>query len=374
MPSDKQPEIHLPIAGRPAMPAVDGLMRAAVADGVFPGGVLLVSLEGRVRFFEAYGLANLKTRMPASRQTLYDLASLTKPLATALAVMELVASRRLSLNRCLGELLPPFRNGDKSELTLRHLLHHTSGLPAHRPYFRVAMQLPARRRRTEIRERLRREPLVHPPGVQVLYSDLGFMLLQWVVETVGGCRLDHFVSRRIYFPLGLQRLFFIDLEAPRCHPREGFAATEQCPWRGRLLSGEVHDDNAFVMGGVAGHAGLFGTAADVHRLLTALLSCYRGETSAPVFAGEVVRQFFTRLVETDKALGFDMPAAVNSSCGSLFSRNSVGHLGFTGTSFWMDLDRGAIVILLTNRVHPSRANEAIRAFRPVLHDEVFSAL
>jgi CubicO group peptidase (beta-lactamase class C family) len=176
----------------------------------------------------------------------------------------------------------------------------------------------------------------------------------------------------IYGPLGLDRLFFVDLNAKNL--QGVFAATELCPWRKILLSGQVHDENAYVVGGVQGHAGLFGTAAAVHMLASVLLSVYQGNHPNRLFQTEVVRLFFKRLPNTDKALGFDAPALKNSSAGSYFSANSVGHLGFTGTSFWMDLDRFITVIMLTNRIHPSRDNEAIKHFRPILHDEVMVSL
>jgi CubicO group peptidase (beta-lactamase class C family) len=198
------------------------------------------------------------------------------------------------------------------------------------------------------------------------------MILEWMVEHICGKRLDRFVSEMIYSPLGLDTLFFVDLNAAQ---REGaFAATELCPWRKVLLTGKVHDENAYVVGGIQGHAGLFGTADSVHTLLLALLSAYHGDNSKNPFEKGLVRLFFRRLPDTDKALGFDAPAMKHSSCGRYFSKNSVGHLGFTGTSFWMDLDRSIIVILLTNRVHPSRRNEAIKAFRPKLHDAVLKCL
>ena len=136
----------------------------------------------------------------------------------------------------------------------------------------------------------------------------------------------------------------------------------------------MHDENAYVVGGVKGHAGLFGTASDVHRLLSHLLAAYHGQPSTQLFQQDMVRLFFRRLAASDKALGFDAPSLSGSSSGKLFSHRSVGHLGFTGTSFWMDLDRSIIVILLTNRVHPTRGNEAIKVFRPELHDEVMLSL
>jgi CubicO group peptidase (beta-lactamase class C family) len=176
------------------------------------------------------------------------------------------------------------------------------------------------------------------------------------------------VTYEIYQPLGLNNLFFIsgNPEEPRGH----FAATENCPWRKKILVGQVHDENAYVVGGVEGHAGLFGTADNIYRLLVELLFIYCGRSKSTLFHKDLLQRFFKRLPGTDKALGFDTPSATGSSCGRGFSQNSVGHLGFTGTSFWMDLERSVIVILLTNRVHLSRENEDIKQFRPVLHDAV----
>jgi len=198
------------------------------------------------------------------------------------------------------------------------------------------------------------------------------MILQWVVESVARERLDRFVGETIFTPLGLKNLYFNDLATDR-HQAE-YAATECCPWRGMLLKGAVHDDNAFAMGGIAGHAGLFGTARDVYGLLATLLAVYQGRQQTSIFRPAIVRTFLDRLPNAERTLGFDAPAATGASCGRYVSQKSVGHLGFTGTSFWMDLERSIIIILLTNRVHPSRDNIRIRAFRPVLHDAVMKGI
>ena len=227
-------------------------------------------------------------------------------------------------------------------------------------------------RRDALHRMLVDEPLVHPIGDRVLYSDLGFMILAWLIEYAGGLPLDRFVSEKIYQPLGVDNLFFA--AGTDSQARDMFAATEMCSWRNRLLVGQVHDENAYVVGGVQGHAGLFGTAAAVHKLLSELLFSYHGDPGRSLFHTDLVRLFFERLPGAERTLGFDMPAAEKSSAGSLFSTDTVGHLGFTGTSFWMDLNRSIIVILLTNRVHPTRENEAIKTFRPQLHDEVMGEI
>jgi len=354
-----------------AFSRVDRIMRQGVAHGVFPGAVLLVAVKGEILFHEPYGVADLSDERPVNPDTVFDLASLTKPLATTLAVMKLVESGKLNLDQTVGSVLAGFENMDKSGITVRHLLDHTSGLPDYRPYYIELSRLPPEQRRTVLTELLAGEAPVHPAGEKTLYSDLGFMVLARMVETVGGDRLDRLVYRDIYDPLGLDNLFFVDLNAPRT--KKGFAATERCPWRKKLLCGEVHDDNAWAMGGIDGHAGLFGTAPDLHRLLWVLQSACNGSAARRLFPENLVKLFLMRAPGRERALGFDTPVATGSGSGRHFSVNSVGHLGFTGTSFWTDLDRGISVILLTNRVHPSRENTGIRDFRPRLHNAVMES-
>ena len=174
-------------------------------------------------------------------------------------------------------------------------------------------------------------------------------------------------------PLGLRKLLFVDLNSPNLTSmahKERFAATEFCPWRKILLNGAVHDDNAYALGGIGGHAGLFGDAAEVYSLLSELLDVYHGRNNSDVFQQKVVQTFLSQQENTGRALGFDMPSEKESSSGRYFSKETIGHLGFTGVSFWVDLMRKIIVILLTNRVHPSRDNLKIKAFRPRIHDSV----
>ena len=354
------------------MNTIDRLMRQAVGQGVFAGGVLLASRGGSIAHFGAYGYANLFVRRPMTVDTVFDLASLTKPLATTLAVVLLQARRQLSLDQCLDSILTELVTDPKGGLTVRQLLCHSGGLPAHQPYYETVRHLPMAERRTALRRLLREEPLTGPPGVRTVYSDLGFMLLEWVIERVAGCRMDRLLQQELYTPLGLTSLSFRDLAAAL--PAGSFAATELCPWRGRLMEGEVHDDNAHAAGGVAGQAGLFGSAMDVHRLLEALLAGLGGAFPGDLVPAELLPPLFRRCPGGQRALGFDLPAVHGSSCGRFFSRAAVGHLGFTGTSFWMDPVPAVIVVLLTHRVHPWRHNDLIRAFRPRLHDAVMQHL
>ncbi len=347
-------------------------MQQAVSDGVFPGGVLLVSVADAIMYFEAYGYANQFDGRLMTKDTVFDLASLTKPLATTLAVMQLVAQHKLELGQPLGAILPRLKDTDKSPITIEQLLYHNAGLPDYRPYYQTLAKLPRQQRRDALRDLLAAEPLIHPVGHEVLYSDLGFMILSWVIETVSGQRLDRLVTEEIYRPLGFKNLFFVDLDGKPS--KANFAATEHCPWREILLEGAVHDDNAYVVGGIEGHAGLFGTAEDIYGLLSILLSVYNGRLTGHLFDKTLLRTFLKRREDTGRTLGFDTPALTGSSSGRYFSQESVGHLGFTGTSFWVDPVRRIMVILLTNRIHPSRDNNKIKAFRPKLHDVIMERI
>lgn len=347
-------------------------MQHAVSNGVFPGGVLLASQHGDILIHQAFGQADLTIGTPVSTRTVFDLASLTKPLATSLAVMMLMDRGLLSLDHTLGDVMPSSRGTGKAGISVKHLLYHNSGLPDYRPYFKELADEDPSRRRSLILTRVLNEPLLYPIGEKVVYSDLGFMLLRGIIERVGGSRLDDMVQKEVFLPLGLKHLFFVDLANPQ--PADGFAATETCPWRQTLIRGVVHDENAYVVGGVDGHAGLFGTAADVHGLLVEIHDTYSGGPSHGIFQTVLLKKFLDYGKGTERALGFDRPAENGSASGCRFSKNSVGHLGYTGTSFWMDLDRSIIIILLTNRVHPGRDNEKIRKFRPVLHDAVMETL
>lgn len=355
------------------MKNVDALMRQAVSENIFPGGRLLVSRAGKILFNEAYGLSNIFTRQEVTQHTVYDLASLTKPLATTLAVMILIQEGKLRLDQPLDETISAFRGTERAGIRIRHLLDHTSGLPDYRPYYIDIRELPFERRKDALREKLISEALVSVIGEQTLYSDIGFMILEWIIESASGKGLAEFAKEKIYDPIGIDNLFFVGRD--RVIPDKKFAATEVCPWRRILLNGQVHDDNAFVMGGVAGHAGLFGTAESVHALLVELLNIYHEKPSGQLFQSDLVRVFFSKRNMQGRALGFDVPSPTGSSCGELFCRDAtVGHLGFTGTSFWMDLKQNVIVILLTNRVHPSRSNEEIKKFRPLIHNRVMMEL
>ena len=350
------------------MNQVDRLMHQAIEDRIFPGGVLLVSRDKQIEFFEAYGCADLFSGAPVTKDTIYDLASLTKPLATTLAVMQLIQESRLSLDQLVVSFLPHFLDPLMSQVTIRHLLAHSSGLAGYRPYYLNLRQIPLKERKKQLDKMLTQEHLVCIPGRQVLYSDIGFMILRWIIETISGQRLDHFLSEFLYHPLELERLFFVDMNQQACN--DNIAATELCDWRNILLKGKVHDDNAFIMGGIDGHAGLFGSAVDIARMISTLLSDRRGKSGGSFFNSDLIQVFWSRQTPSGRALGFDMPSTDGASCGHFFPKTTVGHLGYTGTSFWIDPERSIFIVLLTNRVHPSRFNVGIRKFRPIIHNQI----
>jgi CubicO group peptidase (beta-lactamase class C family) len=365
------------------------VLEEAVARGAFPGAVALVAVGGEIVLHRAVGHRSLEpARTPMQAETVFDLSSLTKPLATTLAVLLLVRDGKLRLDDRVSRLVPGFAVHGKDDVTLRHLLAHCSGLAAHRPFFeevrRVEREgrpnfLATRGARDLVYEAIHRERPEHPPGVAAVYSDLGFMVLGELVELLTQQTLADFVRASLYRPLGLRHLDFVDLTRLRRErlvpDTAAIAPTERCPWRGRILCGEVHDDNAWAMGGVAGHAGLFGDATSVHALLTLLRACARGE--AGPLSADLVREMWRRdgsVPGSTWALGWDTPSAPGSSAGRHVSPRAVGHLGFTGTSVWLDPERDCHVVLLTNRIHPTRRNEAIREVRPRFHDAVFEAL
>jgi CubicO group peptidase (beta-lactamase class C family) len=370
--------------------AIAEKMREAVEQGVFPGGVLLVSHRGRTIHHAAYGAACLVPEPePATVDTIYDLASLTKPLVTTTAVALLLADGRLSLEDPLERFVPELTQVDLRQATIRHLLNHTSGLPAWRPlYERIVpdghrlRDQPLAARRAAVFEAIHCEPLVEPVGRRCLYSDLGFMLLGEILERIVKREWAAFCHVDVLARLGVSGLFYMSESGPTSGvsvDTRRFAATEQDEWRGRLIRGEVHDENAAVLGGVSTHAGLFGTAEATLRAVSPWLAAVRGESS-PIpswWAREFVRRQGID-PHGSWALGWDTPSTgpehTPSSSGQYFSPASFGHLGYAGTSVWVDPERELIVVLLTNRVHPMRKNDKIRTFRPVLHDVVFTSV
>jgi CubicO group peptidase (beta-lactamase class C family) len=378
----------LPSLARRSFDGVAAVLTQAIDAGAFPGAVILVAQGGDVLYHEAFGhRSRVPERAPLALDTVFDLSSLTKPLATTTMLMLLAREGKLRPDDRVTRFVQNFGAHGKFGVTVRHLLAHCSGLPAWRPFYRDIARaaqgrpnhLASRGAREFVYEQIHRERLEYPTGSQSVYSDLGFLLLGELIELVAQAPLDRICHARIFRPLGLRSTGFIDLGRLRRDKlapiTETIAPTEQCPWRHKVLCGEVHDDNAWAVGGVAGHAGLFSTAGDVHTLVNWLRACAHG--ADPALPADLVRRFWTRdatVPDSTWALGWDTPSATGSSAGARVSRRAIGHLGFTGTSLWIDLERDAHVVLLTNRVHPDRHDERIREVRPRVHDAVWEAL
>ncbi len=353
---------------------VFALLDGWVTAGAFPGGVLAVGYHDQLAVYPFGSLTRDAKAPKVTENTIYDLASLTKVIVTTTSAMMLVQQKRLDLDAPVERYLPEFSAAAKSDpnpawrarITVRMLMLHDSGLPAHRDFYKDAKGHDA------VLARVLAEPLVHEPGTQVEYSDLGFILLGEIIERLTGETLEQFAKGHIFAPLGMSDTMY----NPPASLRARIAPTENdTDFRKRLLRGEVHDENAFALGGVSGNAGLFSTADDVAAFAQMLLN---GGIYAHhrLLARATIQEFTARQVVGDSArtLGWDVPTPPNSSAGHYFSPGSYGHTGFTGTSLWIDPQRDLFVVLLTNRVNPTRANEQIRQVRPALHDAILQAL
>ena len=365
---------------------ISPFLQQAVREGVFPGAVLFVRVKGQVVYHHAVGqMGEAPYEYSTTTETIYDLASLTKPLATTTAILCLVQDGRLDLDQPARKWLTEWESTLYQTITIRQLLHHSSGLPAYRKYFETLspMATPPKKvserqaRFENILRLIAAESMEYPPDSQSLYSDLGFIALGVVIERCVGSIVSDFCRDRFYNSLNVNPLFFINAEG---NPSGGdgdltrIVPTEQDRWRGRLVHADVHDENAYALGGIAGHAGLFGTALSVSYISQAWLQAVLGRLS--ILPTTLAQQFVKRQDSSGKsswALGWDTPSAPSSS-GSYFSPESFGHLGYAGTSLWIDPVRELEVILLSNRVHPTRENNQIQAFRPALHDLVINEL
>lgn len=348
------------------------LLQEGVETGVFPGAVVGIRTPDRKVFLTAGYRGLLPRTEENDEDTLYDLASLTKPLATTISVMRLHGEGRLSLRAPLSCFFPREYFGEKAYLrvTVRDLLSHRGGFPAWRPYFKSLLALPRTSRREHLLRLILSEPPVFSPGEGELYSDLGFFLLGEIVTRVSGRPLEEYAEESLgkLIPEYAGELLFRPLD--KGIPPRRIAPTERCPFTGRWLRGEVHDENTRVLGGVSGAAGLFGSARAVLALLEVLLEVWRGRPKGGL-SPEILRYFWGfRGRGGLRALGFDRPSFRDSSTGPFFPRTALGHLGYTGGAFWLVPEREVAVVLLSNRVHPSRKNEKIRAFRPRFFSEV----
>jgi CubicO group peptidase (beta-lactamase class C family) len=334
---------------------IDQAVRAGIARGAFPGAVVVVGTRDTILLARGYGHLtwSARSQAPDPDSTLYDLASLTKVVATTPAIMRLVDGAKVQLDRPVRDYLPDFRGPDKERVTVRNLLSHTSGLRADIPLYKDAANP------VEARRLVMEEPLRWPPGRRVVYSDLNAMLLGWIVEAVSGEPLDRFVHEQVFVPAGMMQTRFLP-------PRALWRRTAPVgTWHGSPVVGHVYDQNAARLGGVSGHAGLFSTGGDLARYAQLLL---RGGLTAqcrPLFRPGTVA-LFTRRSAGDRALGWELRDTTKSdNTGTLMSPRTYGHTGYTGTSMWIDPERGLFVILLTNRVNAPRARRSITQLKAI---------
>jgi CubicO group peptidase (beta-lactamase class C family) len=365
---------------------LDAFLQQVTRDGTLPGAVICVAYQGEIVWHQAYGAAALvPERRSMQCDTLFDIASLTKVVATTSLVLMAHHEGVCRLDDRLERFYPQTVNSALGAVTLRQLLAHTGGLAAWRALYQELypagpQRCPATAARTRRREAaglILQMPLVYSAGSQMVYSDLGFILLGDILETQYRQSLDRLFHHRVARPLDLRATAYRPLggDSPLPTCPAAYAATEVCPWRQRLLVGEVHDENAWAMGGVAGHAGLFATVSDLWQFVRALL-----ETAANCrswLPASLLRESWQRYSEplgTTRTLGWDTPTPGTSSAGESFSVRSVGHLGFTGCSIWIDLKQRVTVILCTNRVHPDRHTSGIARVRPTVHNLAMRAL
>ncbi len=339
---------------------LNDLMISAQGERMFTGAAVLVSRRLETLFEAYYGTEGENGARSVTKDTLFDLASLTKVLATTPCWMVMAASNPELLERKISHWFADAPR-DKAGITPRHLLAHCSGLPTWRPYYLYGNQT-----QEQMNARIFSLPLEYEIGHGSLYSDLGFMLLASILELETGQNLSSFAASKIYEPLGLDSDLLFLLSGQ--NDRAALTREDDPP-------GIVNDLNARCLGGVSGHAGLFGTARGVAALAEQFLSSLNG--SAGLFDQKTIRSFCDRagfVPGCTRALGFDTPSEEGSTSGDKFSRDSIGHTGFTGVSLWIDIPREIVVVLLTNRVYMGESDFRIKTFRPLIHNTIMEFL
>lgn len=356
-----------PPAGEPPLDftPVRELTATAVADSTFPAASIAIIYRGQTVFHEAFGKLTYDAHSPAATtSTIFDLASLTKPIVTAAILQQLTERDSLNLNEHVSSYLPAFAQNGKEQITIKNLLLHNSGLRGHQYYIETC-STPG-----EVIETICRDTLIAPRGKETRYSDLGFMILGKVLETITGNSLAENFRARFSEPLGMASTMF----TPPGDLHYRIAPTEQDTlWNLDIPRPLVHDHNTALLGGIAGQAGLFSTTGDLARFVTMYMQ--GGTLEGIEYLKSSTTRKFSRRYSDDRALGWDMRSKDGkSSSGDYFSKKSYGHLGFTGTSIWIDPKKDLAIIVLTNRVYPTAENRKIREFRPRLHNTVIRCL
>jgi CubicO group peptidase (beta-lactamase class C family) len=339
---------------------VDSVIKAGIADRATPGATIAVVRRGKLLMLKGYGRTDWASGAPATNDsTMYDMASLTKVVSATTAAMILEEEGKLDLNRTVASYLPEYDMPDKRDITVRMLLTHTSGIRSNHPLWKEA------KGREQYFAGMVRQPLESTPGSTALYTDWNMVLLQFIIERLTGQTLDQFVEARVFGPLGMRDTRYNPPESLK--PR--IAPTEIEDFRGGQVWGVVHDETAWVLGGVSGNAGLFSSARDLAVFVQMLLNGGSYNGVQILKPSTVARWTARQRPDASRALGWDTPSP-NSSAGRYFSARSFGHTGFTGTSIWADPERELIVVLLTNRVNPTRDNQKIGPLRRAVADVV----
>lgn len=325
-----------------------------------PGAVIQVNHKGKIILEEALGwrIDFEKDREAMQLDTVFDLASLTKVVATLPSILKLLDEGEIALNDTVSHFIPEFTINNKSEITLLNLLTHTSGLKSHRRFYQEKLS------KSEIFEEIYKEELEYNTASKVIYSDLGFILLSKIIEIVTQSKFDEFATKEIFEPLEMNETTFL----PK-FPPERYAATEFDPSIDAYKLGVVHDENANVLGGISGHAGLFSTLSDLNHYISMQENegIFNGKRILSQNVIQLAQKNFTSSLNEMRGLGWQLKTNSETSCGDYFSDQSFGHTGFTGTSIWMDPEVDLSVILLTNRVHYGREPHVLR-LRPRLHN------
>ena len=345
---------------------VDSIIYNGITEKAFPGAALLINLDGKIIYKKGFGKFTYESDSPDVKpSTIYDLASLTKVIATTTAAMICIDRKYFTLDDKVEKFIPDFKANDKENITIRNLLLHNSGLPAWEKFYDKNLT------KDQILSDIYSSKLEYKTGSKTVYSDLGMIVLGKVIEKVTNSSLDKFCKKEIFEPLGMNDTYF----NPPDSVKYKIPPTENDTyWRNRLIKGEVHDETASLLGGVSGHAGLFSNVEDFAKFLLMILNkgFYKNKR---IINSETVELFTKRQSqESSRALGWDTKSETGSSAGNLFGKYSFGHTGFTGTSIWVDPDRNLFVVFLTNRVYPSREKNKLLSIRPKLHDAVIRAI
>ncbi len=303
----------------------------------------------------------------------FDVASLTKPMVTVLSLLALIKDGKIHFEDKLANLLPGYIPGDKKNIKIIELISHCSGLPSHRPYYKDLIKVSSEERKKNIIKYILDEKLEQDPGNSYIYSDLDYILLGHILEERSEEKLERYWSRKITDPLNITSSFRFSTKYQKENEKK-FVVTGSCPWTTKPLSGVVHDDNCRALGQLSGHAGLFSTLKGVSALCENLLLVCSKISQHPSFKTEDLLYLLKKRKPAQRPCGFDIPSGQNSGSGQYFSDESVGHLGFTGTSFWMDLTKKKLVVLLTNRTIFGEDAKKIKKMRPDIHNTVMSLL